>query len=53
MNKRNYQKELDKLIDNIKKKAESRGFFSTAAVRRAAVTCWNIYPSILRSLVFF
>ena len=52
MNKRNYQKELDKLIENIKKKAESRGFFSTAAVRRAAVTCWNICLSILKSRYF-
>ena len=53
LNKRNYQKELDKLIDNIKKKKKCPVFFYTVAVRRAAVTYWNIYLSILKLLYFF
>lgn len=52
LNKRNYQKELDKLIDNIKKKKKCPVFFYTVAVRRAAVMYWNIYLSILKLLYF-
>lgn len=37
LNKRNYQKELDKLIENIQKEEKRSDFFSTPAVRPAAV----------------
>lgn len=53
MNKRNYQKELDRLIENITKEGKFHGFFFTAAVHRAAVMCWNIYLSILSTVFFY
>lgn len=37
LNKRNYQKELDKLIENVRKEGRTPDFFFTPAVRRAAV----------------
>lgn len=37
LNKRNYQKELDKLIENIQKEEKRPDFFFTPAVHPAAV----------------
>lgn len=44
MNKINYQKELEHLIDKLPD--HHRRLFCTAAVRRAPATVWNIYGSI-------
>lgn len=38
----NYQKELDKRIENLQKKEKSQPCFSTAAALHAAVMYWNI-----------
>ena len=46
--KRNYQKEMEKVLDAAGRDSEFRLYFSTAVVRRAATTCWNICRSIFQ-----
>lgn len=53
MNHRNYQKELDQLLEQIVKKIIRRHYFCTAAVLPAAVMYWNTSLLILRSSFIF
>ena len=50
---RNYQKELEKIIKKKGRPEEFQDFFSIAAVRPAAVMCWNIFPGILKLRSFY
>ena len=53
MNKRNYQKELDKNWKNCRKGRRCPLCFFTAAARPAAVTFWSTFPDILEITVFY
>ena len=46
--KRNYQKEMEKVLDAAVRDGRVPTYFSTAVVRRAAATCWNICRSIFQ-----
>ena len=52
MNKINYQKELDRLIEKFKRKIEYQSFYYIAAAHRAAAIVLNICPVILKSRYF-
>ena len=47
--KENYQRILDKTIEQLEKKEKCQAFCCIAAVHHAATMCWNIFLNILRS----